>query len=106
MSDTANNGGATGKGFKKGQSGNPNGRPKVPDSLRETARNLCPEVIKVWTEIMRGNGKDSDRIKASENIYFLSYGKFEQQIHADVDANVNATISIGVPDFVCEDDGK
>ena len=42
-------GGITGKGFVKGQSGNPNGRPKgslsIPDMLRRIGEEEVPEAL-------------------------------------------------------------
>ena len=79
MSDVANNGGITGKGFMPGKSGNPTGRPKVPEELKAKLRSLCPEVVEKWVDIMR-NGKDVDALSAAEKIWFATYGKFVQQV--------------------------
>lgn len=86
------------KGFQKGKSGNPSGRPTIPEDLKKRARDLCPKVLDTWEKIMVEGERDSDRIKASENIYFLAYGKFAQPIDADINAQVSV-VSIGVPDF-------
>ena len=49
-------GGVTGKGFKPGQSGNPNGRPRkefcVPDILREIGKDIDPLTKKTYYEAM------------------------------------------------------
>ena len=49
-------GGVTGKGFKPGKSGNPNGRPKkefcVPDILREIGKDIDPITKKTYYEAM------------------------------------------------------
>ena len=73
--------------FAKGKSGNPNGRPAVDKELLKTCREMCPEVVATWYEIMRKpNAKDSDRIKAGENIYNRAYGIPLQSVN--LDANV------------------
>lgn len=41
-------------GFKKGQSGNPRGRPKVDFEVREAARLYGQEAIEKLVELMRG----------------------------------------------------
>jgi len=49
--DTQRNGGATGKGFAKGKSGNPGGTPKWLRQVREGLRELAPEGLKVVRRI-------------------------------------------------------
>jgi len=82
---------------QKGYTGNPGGRPKIPEELKVRARNMCGRVFDTWVDIMDNGEKDTDRIKASENIYFLGYGKFVQNVDAEV--SVNQIISINKPDF-------
>lgn len=56
--------------FKKGQSGNPSGRPRQPEAVvkaRERASNLCPELVGELHKIATGAGQEPrDRIKAAE----------------------------------------
>ena len=62
--------------YPKGVSGNPAGRPKIEVDLKLMMRDLCPEVVQTWAKIMRDdNAKDSDRIKAGENIWAVAYGR-------------------------------
>jgi len=61
--------------WKPGQSGNPNGRPKIHPDLKVLAKDLCPEVIHTWAEIMRNGQRDSDRIRAAENLWAIAYGR-------------------------------
>ena len=84
---TENNGGSTGKGFKPGVSGNPGGRPKMPEELREAFEKASQEALRTLIEVMR-TGKGMERVKASEIILDRSYGKPVQQVDAKVDATV------------------
>ena len=39
--------------FKPGQSGNPGGRPKIPEDVREATRTACPAAIKLLVKVMK-----------------------------------------------------
>ena len=87
--------------FKKGNA--TGGRKPIPEELKVKARNLCQKVLEVWEQIMIEGKKDSDRLKAGENLWGVAYGKFDQHITADVETNVNMITHIGVPDFAKDD---
>lgn len=71
--------------WKPGQSGNPNGRPKVPPEIKERALKNAPAMLDVWLNIAKnGEAKDSDRIKAAENVWFVAFGKFVQQADVEI----------------------
>ena len=97
--NTKTNSKVVGVPFQKGQSGNPGGRPKRDPAEVAKWMEAAKGNLKVLIDIRDNGEKDSDRIKAIEIIEDRSYGKPLQQVEADVNANVNAVISIGVPDF-------
>lgn len=75
-----------GKPFAKGRSGNPTGRPKVPDDVKEMARALTPDAIKALGEVVRGKKTPpAARVAAATAIMDRAYGKPTQHIDAHVD---------------------
>ena len=76
----------TGKGgFKKGQSGNPGGRPKDLEGVQALARSYCPEAINTLAEIMRDTQSSAAaRVSASQALLERGYGKPPQTINSNV----------------------
>lgn len=65
--------------FKKGQSGNPKGRPKVDFEVREAAREHGEEAMNKLVELMRG--EDARVAQAAANaILDRAFGKPAQSI--------------------------
>ena len=101
MSDTENR---TKTGlFKPGQTGNPGGRPKLPEELKEAFKALAPKALETLADVMSNSVKDSDRVKAAEVILDRGYGKATQHIDANVESQIQV-INVGIPSFLKEDD--
>lgn len=67
--------------WKPGQSGNPGGRPKIPQDVKEMARGLSPKAIETLGEIMQDKGAPpAARVSAASTILDRGYGKAPQHI--------------------------
>ena len=67
--------------FKKGQSGNPGGRPKVVAEVKELARAHTGEAIKTLVSIMTNpKGAPAARVSAASALLDRGYGKPPQHI--------------------------
>ena len=70
-----------GKPFKKGQSGNPGGRPKVVAEVKELAREHTGEAIKTLVSIMTNpKSAPAARVSAANSLLDRGYGKPPQHI--------------------------
>ena len=62
--------------WKKGQSGNPGGRPKIEGDIREIARKNCPEAIRILVEIARSKkAPHAARVAACREILDRGIGR-------------------------------
>lgn len=84
-----------GRPFKKGQSGNPKGRPPVVRHVRELARQHTETAIRALIDIATSSRSDSARVRAAEALLDRAYGRPTQHIAGDDDA---APIRVDLPD--------
>ena len=85
MSDIANKVSNMGNpAWVRGVSGNPNGRPKVPEESRQLLKSVAPDAIRTLVSIMMNpESEDADRIRASQIIMDRAWGKPIQQVETD-----------------------
>ena len=67
-----------GRPFPRGQSGNPGGRPKAVQEVRELARAHCPDAIKELARLASKAKSETARIAAIRELLDRGYGKAVQ----------------------------
>lgn len=79
--------------FKKGQSGNPKGRPKVDFEVRDAARAYGAEAVTKLAELMRG---DDPRVSqsAAQALLDRGFGKPAQSVEVSGDAENPLAMSV------------
>jgi hypothetical protein len=82
-----------GKPFKKGQSGNPGGRPKVVAEIKELARAHTGKAIETLVSIMANpKAAPAARVSAANALLDRGYGKPPQHITGEVAASYVARL--------------
>lgn len=72
-----------GKPFAKGKSGNPSGRPKLPEDVkhvRELARQYTNQAVNALVDVMGNSTSDSARVSAANVLLDRGWGKPEQPL--------------------------
>jgi hypothetical protein len=80
--------------FKPGKSGNPSGRPKTDQTIRELARGYTDEAIKTLVEIASNpKASDSARVQACGALLDRGWGK-------PVQHNENVNMGMSLADYL------
>ncbi len=70
-----------GKPFEKGKSGNPSGRPKIPEDARAMLKAATPAAVKLLVDTLNNeNERTETRVKCAEAVLDRVYGKANQPI--------------------------
>ena len=81
---TTAEGGVTGAGFKPGKSGNPGGRPKVPEDVRTALVAACPDAVKLLVDTVNNKkAKPALRVACANAVIDRVYGKSKQIVEFD-----------------------
>ena len=76
--------------WKKGQSGNPSGRPKAVLDLRDLARTHTAVAVKTLLSVMRDrSAAPAARVSAATAILDRGYGRPAQTVHQQVSRHVD-----------------
>ena len=68
--------------FVKGKSGNPSGRPKIPEGVKELAKAYTEAAIQTLGSIMSGDDQPAAaRVKAAECLLDRAWGKSESTVN-------------------------
>jgi hypothetical protein len=78
--------------FKKGVSGNPAGRKKIPDEIKESLTQLVPKAVERLTDIINSSKNEKIVMQAVEVIFNRVYGKPQQQL--DIESNNSHTLEV------------
>lgn len=64
-----------GRPFRKGQSGNPGGRPKVAAEIRDLAQQHGPDAVKKLVALMKSAAREDVQVRAAEALLDRGYGR-------------------------------
>ena len=82
--------------FKKGQSGNPGGRPRVIAELRDLARQHAPAAIEELARLAVKARSETARIAAIKELLDRGYGKARQPLVGECEDRDNVDHDIRV----------
>ena len=94
---------ARGRPFQPGQSGNPLGRPKIPEDVREATRAACPKAVAVLIELL-DDKKSLIRLEAAKTLLDRGYGKPMQMQDIQLDIAGSLDIDAQVRRILLEDE--
>lgn len=77
------------RGFQKGRSGNPKGRPPINRDIQEMCKELTPELVANLFDIAMNGRNDSARTQASVALIDRGWGRPKQSVDVKVDHNAS-----------------
>ena len=81
----------------KGYTGNPGGRPKLPDAFKTQLRGVTQDIIEYWIDTFKDEEVPHQfRMKASENLFDRAYGKPAQSLSVEDDESDTAIPTVTV----------
>ena len=78
--------------WQKGKSGNPSGRPKVVNEVRDLARQYGRRALEAIAELAEKSSDDKVRLQAWDKLLDRGYGRPSQHIEADIRSDVAAVL--------------
>jgi len=85
--------------WKPGQSGNPKGRPKTPDEVRQKLKDALGDAVDVLIQLSKTADKDSVRYQAAQDLVDRVLGKPTQPLDIDQSNAVKVEIVGGTDDL-------
>lgn len=92
--------------FVPGKSGNPGGRPKIPQDVKDAIRAACPKAVSVLVGLL-DDKKSLIRLEAAKTLLDRGYGKpaQAQDITLDMTGSLDVTAQIRRVLLETENDG-
>lgn len=86
--------------FLKGVSGNPNGRPKIPDDVKRMLKEASLDATKLLIDTIADESANiSYRLDAAKEVLNRVYGKSTQPIDGEIDAAIRVMLSGEAEDY-------
>ena len=86
--------------FKKGKSGNPGGRPKVPDTVKKMLKRAAPDAVRLLIETISNESTTMNhRLDAAKEILNRVYGKAAQPIDGELDTTLKIVLEGDLKDY-------